>query len=183
MLLDMGAITSSLAKAMNKQTPMNRLPLLDSPIFSIRGERVKWPTIRKAWITDESASALRDHVTGIGRSIIFLDGMYRTNLNQWTNKDPIERAVFFEYLMKHPKVKGGIFLLCWIGNYHNGCIYHCAWQYPQIKCWETFGVGAEKMFERKAFQVYKQVTSIIYKHSEYPMDDEVTEFLQEKDDE
>jgi hypothetical protein len=155
---------------------MNRLPLESSRVFADRGDRVKWPTIRKAWLTDDAVKGIENYVTGIGKSIIFLDGRYNTNLN-FDIRGPNERAVFFEFLMKHPRVKGGIFMLSWIGDYHNGCIYHCAWQYPQVKCWESFGTGAEEMFERAAHKVYKRITQILYEHSEYEMDQEVKEFI------
>jgi len=159
-----------------KPDKINRAVLPNS-IFEMRGNEVKWPTIRKAWLTHASVHELEDHVTTKGRSIIFLDGEYRTNLNQWAKKDPYERAVFFEYLVKHPKINGGIFLLSWIGNYHNGCIIHFAWQYPQIRCWLAAGKNAERFFERKAFQVYKECVEILYKHSDYPMDAEVENFI------
>ena len=164
-------------KGSHATIPMNRLPLNQSEVFKVRGERVKWPTIRGAYLTDESCVELRNHVTKRGRSIIFLDGEYLTNLNKFAGRPPEERAVFFEYLIKHPRVKGGIFLLCWIGNFHNGSIYHCGWQFPQVKCWEDFGTGAEAMFERKAFKVYKEVVEILYKHSPNEMDSEVQEFI------
>ena len=155
---------------------MNRRPL-DSPIFGMRGEDVKWPTIRKAWLTDESVPYIREYVEGRGRSIIFLDGTYRTNLNQWVEKDPYERAIFFEFLVKHPKVKGGIYILSWVGNYHNGCIIHFAWQYPQVRCWYEAGTGVEEFFERKAFEVYRKIVTILYDFSDFPMDEEVSQFL------
>lgn len=159
--------------------PMNRLPLKGSVTFEGRGDRVKWPTIRKAWLNDAAVEELRQYVTRVGRSIIFLDGQYKTNLNKWCDppRGPEERAVFFEFLMKHPKVKGGIFLLCWIGDYHNGSIYHCGWQYPQVRCWHEYGAHAHEMFEAWAFRVYAAVVRILYKHSDHPMDHEVEEFL------
>ena len=168
-----------MANTKANKIPANRLPL-DSPIFGMRGEDVKWPTLRKAWLNDNAVNELRQFVTKVGRSIIFLDGTYRTNLNQWAKKDPIERAVFFEYLMKHPKIKGGIFMLAWIGDFHNGCIYHCAWQYPQVRCWHEIGENAEEMFEKAAFRVYRHIVTILYKHSEHPMDAEVEEFINER---
>lgn len=155
---------------------MNRRPL-DSPIFGMRGEEVKWPTIRKAWLHDDSVAEIKDFVIQRGKSIIFLDGTYRTNLNQWVKKDPHERAIFFEFLTKHPKVKGGIYLLSWVGNYHNGCIIHFAWQYPQVRCWYEAGTGIEEFFEKKAFSVYSKIVNILYDHSEHPMDEEVESFL------
>lgn len=159
------------------QVPLNRHILEGSTYFEMRGERVKWPTIRGAWLNDLAVADLERYVTGLGRSIIFLDGQYRTNLNQWSGKNPIERAVFFEYLHKHPRVKGGIFSLHWIGDFHNGCIMHTAWQYPQNKCWERYGTGAEEWFERMAWKVYNRCVEILYQHSDNPMDQEVEEFL------
>lgn len=158
------------------QNSANRIPL-DEGLFEMRNDRVKWPTIRRAWLTNESVAALNRYAVTKARSIIFLDGTYATNLNDWVKKDPIERAVFFECLAKHPRVKGGIFALAWIGNFHNGCIFHCAWQYPQVRCWHTLGVGVESFFERKAFELYKDVVTILYEHSDEPMDDEVREFI------
>lgn len=166
----------------NTAVSMNRQLLEGSPIFGMRGTNVKWPTIRKAWLTDESVAHIQRHVTQFGRSIIFLDGIYNTNLNRWAKKPPEERAVFFEYMVRHPRTKGAIFLLCWIGNFHNGSIYHCAYQYPQVRCWEEYGDGAEEFFEKAAFKVYQNLAIILYEYSEYPMDAEVKKFLQNGDD-
>lgn len=151
--------------------------LLPGGRFEMRGNNVKWPTIRKAWLTDHSVPPLQQYVTTIGKSIIFLDGKYETNLNQWADKDPIERAVFFEFLVKHPRINGGIYLLSWIGNYHNGCIIHFGWQYPQVRCWHGAGTNAEDFFEATAFKVYKNIVTTLYQHSEYPMDEEVEKFI------
>jgi hypothetical protein len=143
----------------------------------MRGNHVKWPTIRKAWLIDESVEEIRQYVQGRGRSIIFLDGVYKTNLNQWCGKDPEERAVFFEFLVKHPRVMGGIYVLSWIGNYHNGSIIHFGWQYPQVRCWRENTKGTESFLEGKVFTIYKEIVRILYRHSEHDMDDEVREFL------
>lgn len=163
---------------MPKAVSMNR-QLLDGGIFEHRGNNVKWPTIRKAWLTDSSVARIKDYVEGPGRSIIFLNGTYHTNLNRWAKKDPEERAIFFEFIAKHPRVKGAIFLLSWIGNFHNGSIIHFAWQYPQIKCWEQAGANANDFFEREAFNVYRRIVDILYDESEYDMDSEVAQFLEE----
>jgi len=159
-----------------KPDKINRALLSDS-LFEMRGNKVKWPTLRKAWLIDPAVADIRNYVVGRGRSIIFLDGMYETNLNQWAQKSPIERAVFFEFLVRHPRVNGGIYLLSWIGDFHNGCIIHFAWQYPQVRCWHALGENAEEFFERKAFAVYKDIAEILYKHSIHPMDSEVEEFI------
>jgi len=155
---------------------INRAVLYDS-LFEMRGNNVKWPTIRKAWLTDYSVPPIKTYVEGRGRSIIFLDGTYRTNLNQWVERDPHERAIFFEFLVKHPKVNGGIYILSWVGNYHNGCIIHFAWQYPQVRCWHEAGANVETFFERKCFTIYKDIVTILYEHSEFPMDEEVEKFI------
>lgn len=158
---------------------INRRPLVNSPMFAMRGDSVKWPTLRKGWLTDASVEEIEQYVTGTGRSIIFLDGTYRTNLNQWCDppRGPWERAVFFEFLVKHPRVKGGIYILSWIGNYHNGSIIHFGLQYPQVRCWHEVGNGVEEFFEKKTFQVYKTIAHILYKNTSGEMDDEVRSFI------
>ena len=159
---------------------MNRQPLLTSSFFNIRNSRVKWPTLRKVYMDDVNVKALKDHTTSKGRSIIFLDGTYLTKLNRYVGKAPEERAVFFEYMIKDKQFKGAIFLLCWIGNFHNGCIFHAAPQYPQMNCWlEALGHDkATKFFEKKSFELYKTVCDIL--HQGQPiLDEEVKEFIQE----
>jgi len=159
-----------------KPDKINRQPLPDG-LFAMRGNLVKWPTIRKAWLTDDSVHEVKRFVTNVGRSIIFLDGSYDTNLNQWTDRGSTERAVFFEFLVRHPRINGGIYLLSWIGNFHNGCIIHFGWQYPQIRCWHAAGQNAEVFFENAAFGVYRKIVTILYNHSPNPMDTEVEEFI------
>ena len=139
---------------------------------------MKWPTLRKVYMNDFNVAALKAHVTSKGRSIIFLDGNYITKLNRYAHKDPNERAVFFEYMVKDKELKGAIFLLCWIGNFHNGCIFHAAPQYPQMNCWiDTLGFEkATEFFERKAFDLYKTVVEIL--HGDYDIfDKEVADFI------
>lgn len=140
----------------------NRMPLPNSPIFAMRGERVKWPTLRKAWLTDESVGRLRN----IAHGVIFLDGTYNTNLN-YGKRPPEERAVFFEHLQKVDE--DHIFLLCWIGNFVNGSIFHCAWQFPQHLNWPL------RPLEYAAYRTYRRIAQALYHGS--PMDAEVDEFL------
>jgi hypothetical protein len=163
----------------NKKVSMNRQPLPQSPFFSTRGVNVKWPTLRKVYMNDNNVKALKDHTTSKGRSIIFLDGEYITKLNRYVGKAPEERAVFFEYMVKDKELKGAIFLLCWIGNFHNGCIFHAAPQYPQMNCWiDTLGFEkATNFFERKAFDLYKIVSDILHEGNPI-IDDEVKEFIE-----
>lgn len=164
---------------MTSDVSMNRRVLLGSRVFEPRGTKVKWPTIRKAWLTDESVAEIRSFVCGPGRSIIFLDGEYHTNLNRYVGKDSLERAVFFEYMIRHPSpdISGGIFALCWIGNFHNGAIFHCGWQYPQIRGWERYVPRADDFFESCALRIYRSLVDILYKHSTHPMDSEVARFI------
>ena len=162
----------------NTKVSMNRQPLKSSSIFACRGTHVKWPTIRKAYLNDANVDALKEHATTKGRSIVFLDGEYITKLNRYVGKAPEERAVFFEYMVSDKNVKGAIFLLCWIGNFHNGSIAHFAPQYPQMNCWiETMGFeAATAFFEKKAFELYKIIVSIL--HEGKPIiDDEVRKFI------
>lgn len=166
-----------MTKSQTHKIKMNRVPL-DNSIFTIRKEDVKWPTIRKGWLTDDNVTKLRSHMITVGRSIIFLDGMYNTNLNRWVGKSPEERAVFFEYMINPPQVSGAIFALCWIGNFHNGSIFHCAWQYPQIRCWHENSKGAETYFEHQAFYIYQSCVKIIY--GEDTWDHEVFEFIEQE---
>lgn len=155
---------------------MNRQPLEWSELFDHRGTKVKWPTLRKAWLTDSTVQKIRDYATGKGRSIVFLDGEYQTTLNRYVGKDPTERAVFFEFMVRSKEHKGAIFTYCWIGNFHNGSIIHFGWQYPQMRCWDDAEVG-EDFFERGTFQIYREVAEILYADSEYEMDREVAKLI------
>ena len=162
----------------NQKVSMNRQVLSKSPIFAMRKNLVKWPTIRKAYMDDANVAVLRDYVTSKGRSIVFLDGPYDTKLNRYVGKDCKERAVFFEYMVKDKDIKGAIFLLCWIGNFHNGCIFHAAPQYPQMNCWvEALGYEkATQFFEKHAFLIYKKVVDILH-NGGHIIDEEVREFI------
>lgn len=163
----------------NDKVSMNRQPL-NSPFFAMRKSDVKWPTLRKTWLTDDNVPLLRKYVTGKGRSIVFLDGTYETKLNRYFHKSPIERAVFFEFMAKHPNAKGAIFALCWIGNFHNGCIFHCAWQYPQVNCWKDCDPDAELFLEKASFNIYHDIAVLLYGSTcnGKIVDDEVAEFLE-----
>ena len=159
---------------------INRLPMPDSDVFAQRKKHVKWPTIRRAWLTDASVGNLERSAKGQGRSIIFLDGMYKTNLNMYaqdhSKRDPIERAVFFEWMVKNGYDQ--FFLLCWIGNFHNGSIFHCAYQFPQMFEWQKkYG---DDFLEKRAFKVYKRIVEILYEHSDDPMDFEVKRFIEQE---
>jgi hypothetical protein len=160
-----------------KKISMNRRQL-DSPFFAIRKEKVKWPTIRKAYMTDDNVKVLKEYVTKKGRSIIFLDGKYDTTLNRYKNLPPEERAISWEFMCREKGVKGGIFMLCWLGNFHNGCIFHASPQFPQLQCWyEQMGVKeANAFFERQAFNIYDKVVSIVSNGGPIA-DKEVQEFI------
>ena len=160
-----------------KKISMNRRKLA-SPYFSIRKEKVKWPTIRGAYMTDSNVPVLKDFVTKKGRSIIFLDGKYDTTLNRYKNLPSEERAIAWEFMCREKGVKGGIFMLCWLGNFHNGCIFHASPQFPQIQCWyEQMGVEkANAFFERQAFRIYNEVVKIVHGGGSI-IDDEVQEFI------
>jgi hypothetical protein len=162
---------------MTKKISMNRRQL-DSPFFAIRKEKVKWPTIRKAYMTDDNVKVLKEYVTKKGRSIIFLDGKYDTTLNRYKNLPPEERAISWEFMCREKGVKGGIFMLCWLGNFHNGCIFHASPQFPQLQCWyEQMGVKeANAFFERQAFKIYDKVVSIVSNGGPIA-DKEVQEFI------
>lgn len=163
----------------NKKVSMNRQALPSSRFFAMRNVDVKWPTIRKAYMDDNNVAVLKQYVMSKGRSIVFLDGQYLTKLNRYVGKAPEERAVFFEYMVKQKGLKGAIFLLCWIGNFHNGCIFHAAPQYPQMNCWiDTLGFDkATQFFEEQAFKLYKEVVRIV--HNDQPIiDKEVREFIE-----
>jgi len=130
-------------------------------------------------MTDENMPRLREWATSKGRSIIFLDGPYETNLNRYKKLPPVERAVAWEFMLREKGVKGAIFLLCWLGNFHNGCIFHASPQFPQLQCWyESMGMqAANAFFERQAFRVYAEVVSIV--HNGGPIiDPEVREFVE-----
>ena len=162
---------------MTKKISMNRRQL-DSPFFAIRKEKVKWPTIRKAYMTDDNVKVLKEYVTKKGRSIIFLDGKYDTTLNRYKNLPPEERAISWEFMCREKGVKGGIFMLCWLGNFHNGCIFHASPQFPQLQCWyEQMGVKeANAFFERQEVKIYDKVVSIVSNGGPI-IDKEVQEFI------
>jgi len=163
----------------NKKVSMNRQGNASSPFFAMRKNKVAWPTIRKAYMNDDNVSVLKKYVTSKGRSIVFLDGEYITKLNRYVGKAPEERAVFFEFMCKDKDIKGGIFLLCWIGNFHNGCIFHAAPQFPQAQCWyDALGKEeADRFFERHAVKIYREVVSIVHEGKAI-QDEEVREFVQ-----
>ena len=162
----------------DKKVSMNRQPLSNSAFFAMRKNNVKWPTIRKAYMDDGNVEVLKNYVTSKGRSIVFLDGQYLTKLNRYAGKAPEERAVFWEFMVKEKEIKGGLFLLCWLGNFHNGCIFHASPQFPQVHCWyEALGYEqANAIFEKHAFKIYKEVVNIV--HNGQPIiDDEVKDFI------
>lgn len=162
----------------DKKVSMNRQPLNNSPFFAIRKNKVKFPTIRKAYMNDTNVEILKNYVTSKGRSIVFLDGQYLTKLNRYAHKAPEERAVFWEFMVKEKEIKGGIFFLCWLGNFHNGAIFHAAPQWPQVQCWYE-ALGYEKanfLFEKHAFKIYKEVVNILHEGKDI-IDDDVKEFI------
>ena len=163
----------------NIKVSMNRQAVSSSPFFAMRGSKVKWPTIRKAYMTDDNVKLIKEYVTGKGRSIVFLDGEYLTKLNRYVGKAPEERAIGFEFMCKEKSIKGAIFLLCWVGNFHNGCIFHAAPQYPQMQCWiEALGLEkANAFFEKHSFKIYKNIVTILHGGSNI-IDDEVREFIE-----
>lgn len=135
----------------------------DESYFASRCSKVKWPTLRGAYLDDDTVEQLRKYAFGV----VFLDGDYNTRLN-FDKKDSVERAVFFEHLHK---VQGhSIFLLIWVGNYHNGAIFHCAWQFPQMWHWGWLNL------ERAAIQSYRKVADILD-----CQDPEVRKFLNDVD--
>lgn len=162
----------------NTKVSMNRQPLKSSSIFACRGVDVKWPTLRKVYLNDNNVAVLKQHVTTKGRSIVFLDGEYITKLNRYVGKAPEERAVFFEYMVRDKNLKGAIFLLCWIGNFHNGSIVHFGPQYSQMQCWiEAMGyTNAMNFFDKASFNLYHTIANILYDGE--PKDNEVEEFIQ-----
>lgn len=128
----------------------------------MRGTKVKWPTLRGAYLTDEAVTKLRKYAFGV----IFLEGEYNTRLN-FDRSSATERAVFFEHL--HRVTGESIFLLIWVGNYHAGAIFHCAWQFPQVFHWKW------RPLERAAIESYRSVALALY--GDGPMDSEVAAFL------
>jgi len=161
----------------NRKVGMNRQGLSDSPFFATRKNRVAWPTLRKAYMTDDNVPALKKYVTGKGRSIVFLDALYETKLNRYVRKDPWERAVSFEFMLRKKGVKGAIQALVWLGNFHNGNIAHFAPQFPQMQCWiEALGYErAMRFFEEGCFNIYKEIANILYGGN--ILDEEVKEFI------
>lgn len=133
----------------------------ESPFFAMRGSKVKWPTLRGAYLSDTSVAKIRSWAYGV----IFLEGDYNTRLN--FGRDSTERAIFFEHL--HRVDGSPIFLLCWVGNYHAGSIFHSAWQFPQMYhySWDNL--------EKAAFVTYRRVAKALYGTRD--MDPEVAAFL------
>lgn len=162
----------------NTKVSMNRQRLDNSSFFNMRKNNVKWPTLRKAYLTDETVDQLRTLATGKGRSIIFLDGEYETKLNRYVRKDPMERAVFFEYMIKDKNVKGAIFMYCWIGNFHNGSIAHFSFQYPQMNCWTEVLENSENFFDKASFNLYSEIVNILYNGFDNITDKEVKDFIE-----
>lgn len=161
----------------NKKAAMNRQGLSESPFFALRKNKVMWPTLRKAYMTDENIPRLKKHVMSKGRSIIFLDGGYETKLNRYVRKDSNERAVFFEFMLRKKGVKGAIQTLVWIGNFHNGAIAHFGPQFGQMQCWiDCLGYkDAMYFFEEACFKIYNEIANILY--GDIPKDKEVSEFI------
>lgn len=152
---------------------INRQVMEGSLVFEMRGENVKWPTMRGAYLTNDTVAFLRDRAIKIGKSIVFLDGTYKTNLNKWVKKDPLERAVFFEW-----QVRDGtqmFFALCWVGNFHNGSIFHVGYQFPHSTWW-TERVGQDIM-ERWSWNIYRHVAECLYSLVPEGYDTEVEKFL------
>ena len=165
----------------NTKVGMNRQGLSSSPFFANRKNRVVWPTLRKAYMTEENIPVLKKFVTGKGRSIVFLDALYETKLNRYVRKDPWERAVSFEFMLRKKGVKGAIQALVWLGNFHNGNIAHFAPQFPQMQCWvEALGYErAMLFFEEGCFNIYKEIANILY--SGNILDEEVKGFIENGD--
>jgi len=161
----------------NDKHTVNKQKLDDSRIFAMRKNKVKWPTLRGAYITDDTSAKLKAYVMSKGRSIIYLEGEYETKLNRYKGDDPVERAVFFEYMLREKGVKGAIQTICWLGNFNNGSIIHFGPQFPQMQCWmEELGQQeALDFFERCCFRIYRDVASILYDN--IVVDEEVEEFI------
>jgi len=158
---------------------LNRIASPKGSIFEDRGNNVKWPTLRKGYLVPEAIERIKARAQGPGKSIVFLVGEYKTNFNKFVNLPPEEPAVFFEWLIRSPKNIGGIYLLCWVGQFHNGSIFHCSYQYPQVLNWtEENGVDySVNYLEYCASKVYLTVADAIYNTGE--MDSEVQAFKDE----
>ena len=151
----------------NPEMKLNRTPLCGA--FSCRGTKVKWPTLRKARITDKSRGALRELAKSY-RSEIFLTGEYRTNLNFGRGKNgPFEVAAFFEREVRTDN--GALYLLVWVGNYYDGAVFHCGWQYPHARLVDN------EVLERVAVETYMDVAIRLYEYSDSVMDPEVEAFF------
>lgn len=144
---------------------LNKKPMPDSDIFAMRGAKVKWPTLRGGYLTNEAVDKIRTWAFGV----IFLEGEYHTRLN-FGKSESLERAVFFEHL--HKVNDSPIFLLCWVGNYHNGSIFHCAWQFPQMYHYDW------EELEKAALKTYARVAAAVYAGKE--KDPEVKAFLEQR---
>lgn len=136
--------------------------------FADRKGKVLWPTLRGGRLTDENVAKLKSLA-----GIVFLDGMYQTNLN-YGKSPPEERAIFFEtrerVYLEHDGKTHVLYALVWVGNYYKGSVFHLGWQFPHMTMYDAADL------EGLAFKIYKLVAWRIY-GSEEAMDREVREFL------
>ena len=138
--------------------------------FEQRKGKVLWPTLRGGRLTDENVARLKP-LSGI----VFLDGMYETNLN-YGKSPPQERAIFFETRERVPLDIDGkthvLYALVWVGNYYKGSVFHLGWQFPHMTMYENSDL------ETLACKIYKLVAWRIYGSLE-AMDPEVRAFIRQ----
>lgn len=162
--------------------------VLEGTIWEVRGDSTRWPTLRGAWLNDDTMTELDKRVSA---GVIFGRVKYNTRLNQnapmtpedKSNPDrdcprhPTEQAVFFEAELRLPSLEPphkslSTYFLVWIGNYYRGSVIHIAPSYPQVLYFDP------KKVEQKAGVLYRRVADIMYSHRKsLPVDREVAEFI------
>ena len=136
--------------------------------FENRRGKVLWPTLRNGRLTDENIAKIKPMA-----GIVFLDGMYETNLN-YDKAPPQERAIFFESRQRvHLELDDRthvLYALVWVGNYYKGSVFHIGWQFPHMTMYRNLDLI------KHSFGIYKLVAWRIYGSME-EMDPEVRQFI------
>ncbi len=150
-------------------------------MFNDRQGSTQWPTFRGARLDEDRLRRLE----GIS-SLVFAKGTYRTNLNAYWKLPPMEEFCMWESEARVvvPKenlaVKGNgqpttrlrtLYLLCWVGNYAHGSIFHCGWQFPHVLAHDA------KSACDVAFGIYRRVALIMYGGYAGFDDGEVRDFI------
>ncbi len=96
----------------------------------------KWPTFRKALLTDEAIERLKKMpsliFTAVGTQIV----RETANGGFHHSGQPNEYPIFsFERQIRMRDSEGKskiLYAICWVGGYGKGSIFHMGWQYPHV---------------------------------------------------